>query len=102
MARSVHGRTLPKTPEFDRVAVRVAVRTLPGYGPKYSELEGNSTSSGVSLVQSQYRAPSIPRTSGVIFEAALRRACALRVLRESAGLAVCSPALGPVARPAPS
>ena len=37
-----------------------------------------------------------PRTSGAIFEAALRRACALRVLLESAGLDVCSPPLGPL------
>jgi hypothetical protein len=38
-----------------------------------------------------------PRTSVAIFEAALRRACALRVLPESAGLDVCSPPLGPLA-----
>ena len=35
--------------------------------------------------------------SEAIFEAALRRACALRVLPESAGLDVCSPSLGPLA-----
>jgi hypothetical protein len=38
-----------------------------------------------------------PRTSRAIFEATPRRACALRVLPESAGLEVCSPPLGPLA-----
>ena len=37
------------------------------------------------------------RTSTTYFEAALREACALRVLPESAGLGVCSPPLSPLA-----
>jgi hypothetical protein len=43
-----------------------------------------------------------PRTSVAIYDAAMLRACALRVLPESAGLDVCFPPLGPPRPPCPS
>jgi hypothetical protein len=67
-------------------------------------LSGQTTVWGAGMRRLQSLTGSIPvprtngpRTSVAIFEAALRRACALRVLPESAGLDVCSPPLGPLA-----